>query len=282
LQDASSDAFAERHGGQWTRAAEDDRQDVQRLAGVLTAVALVAAAAGSVLYRAWTRPAPVERVHHIVAAVPPPATAPGLRIVATYPVGSGDAASPVGSSHAAGLARPVLASVVSSALPRGAAGLAAPTAPFGTAAAPRLPIASAGGADALAGVALMAAPAPVAPAAPAVAAPSVRPPDDSIRALLQRYEEAYDHRDARSAAALWPSLDRGALARAFAGLDRQDVEFDRCDIDASGAKGSAVCVGTVRYVPSVGRAVEKTDRITWTFALARSGEDWHIDGLSAR
>ena len=85
----------------------------------------------------------------------------------------------------------------------------------------------------------------------------------------------------RTAAALWPSLDQDALARAFAGLDRQDVHFDRCDIDASGARGSAVCVGTVRYVPSVGGATEKEDRITWTFDLARSGEDWRIAGLSA-
>ena len=76
--------------------------------------------------------------------------------------------------------------------------------------------------------------------------------------------------------------DRRALARAFASLDRQDVEFDRCDIDVAGTRGSAVCVGTVRYVPSVGRGVEKAGRITWTFDLARSGDDWRIAGLHAR
>ena len=118
-------------------------------------------------------------------------------------------------------------------------------------------------------------------AAPPVAAASYTR-DAGIRQLLQRYEDAYDHRDVRTAATLWPSLDQRALTRAFASLDRQDVSFDRCDIDASDERGSAVCVGTVRYVPTVGRGVEKEGRITWTFDLARSGDDWRIAGLRAR
>jgi hypothetical protein len=121
---------------------------------------------------------------------------------------------------------------------------------------------------------------PVEPA-PSNEAPGTDTPDAGIRSLLRRYEEAYDRRDAASAAALWPSLDEGALTRAFAGFDRQDVRFDRCDIDAFEARGSAVCVGTVRYLPSVRGAIEQEDPITWTFDLARSGEDWRIAGLSA-
>jgi hypothetical protein len=123
-----------------------------------------------------------------------------------------------------------------------------------------------------------------APAAPPMAEAARYTPAAGIRDLLQRYEDAYDHRDVQTAAALWPSLDQRALTRAFASLDRQDVSFDRCDIDVAAAaeRGSAVCVGTVRYVPSVGRGVEKAGRITWTFDLARSGEDWRITRLSAR
>jgi hypothetical protein len=124
---------------------------------------------------------------------------------------------------------------------------------------------------------------PVAPAAVPAAAPAARyTADVGIRNLLERYEAAYDHRDVQTAAALWPSLDRRALTRAFASLDSQDVSFDRCDIDASEERGSAVCVGTVRYVPSVGRGVEKEGRITWTFDVARAGEDWRITRLRAR
>ena len=55
-----------------------------------------------------------------------------------------------------------------------------------------------------------------------------------------------------------------------------------CNVDAAGARGSAVCVGTVRYRPAVGSGAERSDRITWTFDLARSGDAWQIDRLTAR
>ena len=121
---------------------------------------------------------------------------------------------------------------------------------------------------------------PVEPA-PSNEAPGGDAAVDGIHSLLRRYEEAYDRRDARSAAALWPTVDEGALTRAFAGFDRQDVRFNRCDIDAFEARGSAVCVGSVRYLPSVRGAIVQEDAITWTFDFARSGEHWRIIGLSA-
>jgi hypothetical protein len=275
LQDVASDTFAERHGDRSRRQAEEARQETQRLAGVLTAVAVIAGVAGWVLYRGMTRPAAIERVHHPApAAAPATATPPRLRIVATYPAEPIEApAASVPDSDS--VASPPVAAAPAAAMPDALA----PPAPLVATAPPGLPVAPAAGADALAGMAVVDAPAAV---TPPVALTGGRSSDDSIRTLLQRYEDAYDQRDVRTAAALWPSLDQRALARAFAGLDRQDVEFDRCDIEASEAKGSAICVGTVRYVPSVGRSVEKADRITWTFDLARSGEHWHIDGLTAQ
>ncbi|MEO5818906.1 MAG: hypothetical protein ABIT71_00250 [Vicinamibacteraceae bacterium] len=279
LQDAASDAFAARRGEM--AAGEDvdtSRDDAQRLAGVLTAVAFVAAAAGWMLYRATTQPVAIDRVHH-PATVSPPVSAPvsavappRLTVFATYPV-----AVSTPSRTSAGRARAIPAALTDAVA--GAtiadASLTAPALHLAAPAAPRVPVHRGASLDALAGVGVV-------PTPTAMTSTAAARSDAGIRTLLQRYEDAYDRRDVGTAAALWPSLDRRALSRAFAGLDRQDVHFDRCDIDADEARGSAVCVGTVRYVPSIGRAVEKEDRITWTFDLARSGVDWQIDGLSAR
>jgi hypothetical protein len=277
LQEASIEAFAARRGKVPPPHRQDSRHAAQRLAGVLTAASLVAAAAGWALYRAamtlqtveaGDRPSVVAPT--LVTKVPaaaPIARPPNITIVATYPVESADTPSADGESPAP---------------------LVAPAAPLEPEPAVVTTLTEA---SAVPGVDAVPVSLPLAPEAAELVAESVaavRPVstaharDAGIRQLLQRYEDAYDHRDVQTAATLWPSLDQRALTRAFASLDRQDVSFDRCDIDASEARGSAVCVGTVRYVRSVGRSVEKEGRITWTFDLTRSGEDWRIAGLRAR
>jgi hypothetical protein len=222
----------------------------QRLPGAITAAVIVAAVAGWVLYFAVTRPAPIVTVHHPAVAAPAPSSVPQrITIVATYPAEPVTApGAPEANVANAGVAAPPPAAPIAEAIPE--------TIPETIAA-------------------------PAAEPAAAESTPA-ETPDAGIRSLLQRYEDAYDRRDVKAAAALWPSLDQDALTLAFASLDRQDVHFDHCDIDATEARGTAVCVGTVRSVPSVGQPVEKEERITWTFALARPGEDWRIDGLSAR
>ena len=212
----------ERPQPQQKRTVEPAPMATRKLAAGLAASAIVAVAAGCVLYATMPRPVAVQTIHH---PAPPAATTPKppkIKIVATYPVDPD--------------------------------------------------------------------PSTVAPAAPETAAPTVEPTvvdpgtnttDAGIRSLLERYEEAYDRRDVRAAVELWPSADQGALTRAFTAPVRQNVHFDRCDIDASGARGSAVCVGTVRYVANIESGVEQDQRIAWTFDLARSGEDWRIAGLTA-
>jgi hypothetical protein len=179
---------------------------MQTLVAVLAASAIVAAAAGCVLYASLARPVPVavQKVHHQAPPAATTAPPPKIKIIATYPVEPD----------------------------------------------------------------------------PASAAPA-ESPDAGIRSLLARYEEGYDRRDVRAAVELWPSADQGALTRAFTAPVRQNVHFDRCDIDTFGARGSAVCVGTVRYVANIESGVEQDQRIAWTFDLARSGEDWRIAGLTA-
>jgi hypothetical protein len=258
LQDASRDVFAARRREPSPPRAERHRESTSTLIGVLAVSAIVAAVAGWVIYGTLSRPADVPVVHHPAPLVTTPAastaTPQRLTIVATYPV------EPASSNSAAPT-----------------------TSTMRAVDAPRVPVESVPLVlDNLASAGVPSAPAASADPSAAPPAPVAATNEAGIRDLLHRYEDAYDRRDVGTAAALWPSLDQGALARAFASLDRQDVRFDRCDIDASEARGSAVCVGTLRYVPSVGPAVEREDRITWTFDLARSGESWRIAGLSAR
>jgi hypothetical protein len=274
LQQASVEVFAHRHG----------QADAERVGGTLLRAVLVTAAAVLVgatswrLYRTTTTSVGVEAGDHLApaeapAAAPEVAAArrPDVTIIATYPV---DAPARAAEAPAAVEASPPAALPDTAEAAASANVSEVPHAPL---LAENVPLATAApiGTGALASTAVLPEPAPIAVAV-------AYSPDAGIRSLLQKYEDAYDHRDVRSAAVLWPSLDTRALTRAFAGLNRQDVSFDRCEIDAGAERGSAVCEGTVRYVPSVGRGVEKEARITWTFDVTRSGQDWRITRLSAR
>ena len=80
-----------------------------------------------------------------------------------------------------------------------------------------------------------------------------KPPDDTlVRRALQQYKSAYDALDARSAQAVWPVVNERALARAFDGLESQNVTFDACDVHVTGDLARALCRGTTRYVAKVG------------------------------
>jgi len=121
--------------------APERATDAKKLAGIVAASAIAAAAAGCVLYGSMSRPVPVRAVHHPappVVATPPP---PRITIVATYPVqpapsneapaslepALGDAAAaprPVGgidtprvATHAAPIEAPVEATVEGGAAP---------------------------------------------------------------------------------------------------------------------------------------------------------------------
>lgn len=117
---------------------------------------------------------------------------------------------------------------------------------------------------------------PVPPAAPAV----VRGETDrlAVRALLERYRGAYERLDANAAVETWPSVDRRALAKAFADLSSQTLRFDNCDIELAETRGVASCRGLASYVGRVGRRAELAER-QWTFMVRKSGDDWRIDSV---
>jgi hypothetical protein len=137
-----------------------------------------------------------------------------------------------------------------------------------------------------------------APAAPAVAvtAPGASPSEPSlivrpeatsvdesvgVRGVLARYERAYSSLDARAASAVWPGVDRGALARAFDGLASQRVSLQSCDVTVTGVAARASCSGTATWVPKVGGGARQAAR-RWDFELRKRGDEWEIERAVAR
>jgi len=126
------------------------------------------------------------------------------------------------------------------------------------------------------------------PRAPAVApvgrlseAPTTVPDADAVRQTLDHYVDAYKDLDVVAAAAVWPSVDRRALSRAFATLKSQGLVFDRCDVSVEGATASARCRGRIQYVRKVGTPVPRVASQQWLFKMRKVGAEWKIEAVNA-
>ena len=97
---------------------------------------------------------------------------------------------------------------------------------------------------------------------------------------LQRYRTAYDRLDARSARAVWPGVNEGALARAFSGLASQTLTFNACDVAVDGEVARATCRGTAKYIQG-GRSELRVEPRVWTFALRKRDSNWEIEDARA-
>lgn len=102
-----------------------------------------------------------------------------------------------------------------------------------------------------------------------------------IRAVLLRYENAYNRLDAKAASSVWPGVDQTALDRAFSGLISQKVSLGLCDITVLGDIGTASCAGKARWEPKVGGGLQTADR-HWDFQLRKTGEGWRIQEIRVR
>lgn len=118
------------------------------------------------------------------------------------------------------------------------------------------------------------------PPAPMAAVPPVKTNED-VRNVIERYRAAYEQLDAAAAQAVWPGVDRAALARAFDGLTSQRIEFDRCDIWRDAQAALASCAGRASYVPKVGSALNSVRR-EWHFRLRRRPGGWAIESAEVR
>jgi hypothetical protein len=128
-------------------------------------------------------------------------------------------------------------------------------------------------------------------AAVAAVTPPVKPPeavtppapdnDAAVRAVIQRYAQAFERRDANALRQIWPSMgDRYGRYKAsfdMASSIRMNVAVDSVQISSDGA--SAVVAGQVSqdYTPKGAKANSRSDRAV--FHLAKSNGVWVITSV---
>ena len=127
----------------------------------------------------------------------------------------------------------------------------------------------------------MAAEVPRAVVAPTSPAPPVIEDQAAVRETLDHYADAYAGMDVRATAAVWPSVDRRALTRAFATLKSQGLTFDSCNINVNDTSATAHCRGTVQFVRKIGSPTPLTAPQEWRFVMRKLGGTWTIDEVTA-
>jgi hypothetical protein len=100
--------------------------------------------------------------------------------------------------------------------------------------------------------------------------------------VLRSYQDSYNRMDTASIARMWPTVDTGALSRAFGTLAAQRLELDSCDLDFQSMRATAKCTGTLRYVPRVGDPTPRVVRKVWTIELQRAADQWQIAAVAVR
>ena len=123
-----------------------------------------------------------------------------------------------------------------------------------------------------------------APASSPVATPTsaARADESDVSQVLRQYARAYGQLDAGAARVVWPSVDERALARAFAGLESQNISFNDCEITVRGTTADAACRGQASYVGKIGSREMRTEPRQWQFELRRDGDAWKIESVEAR
>jgi len=133
-----------------------------------------------------------------------------------------------------------------------------------------------------------------APAAAIVAPPPVAAPPIAREVLsaaavdrqavlhtVNEYKQAYESMDVEATAAVWPSVDRRALARAYSTLKSQDLELQNCSISIDDAKATTRCRGTIEYVRRIGSPTPRTGYQDFVFTLRKLGSNWIIYDVAA-
>ena len=105
---------------------------------------------------------------------------------------------------------------------------------------------------------------------------------EAIYSIIGRYQSAFNELNASVAKAVWPSVDRKALGRAFDELETQELVFDGCQVEVADPRATASCRGRARYVPKVGSKNVRLEPRRWTFKLLNTSSGWIIDSVQSR
>ena len=103
----------------------------------------------------------------------------------------------------------------------------------------------------------------------------------AVLETLEHYADAFAGMDVQATAAIWPSVDRRALTRAFATLKSQGLTFNSCNIDVNAMSATAHCRGTVKFVRKIGNPTPLTAPQEWRFVMRKLGAAWMIDEVTA-
>jgi hypothetical protein len=107
-------------------------------------------------------------------------------------------------------------------------------------------------------------------------------PVAAVESLLTRYRAAFAALDVGAVEAVWPNVNPSELGAAFDQLQVQKLDFDACKIDVGGAKATAECWGTARFVPKVGSNSIRAESRHWTFYLVRANSSWIVERFESR
>ena len=123
-------------------------------------------------------------------------------------------------------------------------------------------------------------PAPLANPVPKPAAPAVSSgeSDADVLAVIQKYRQAFEHRDADALRQIWPSMGNlyNRYRQSFGGAASIQMQVDIVEVKM-GADGASATVKTVvrqEFTPKGGKSMSSKDETT--FRLAKSNGTWVI------
>jgi serine/threonine-protein kinase len=124
-------------------------------------------------------------------------------------------------------------------------------------------------------------PAPRQAEPPITAAEGASSPENAVRELVRRYQQAMEARSLDAIRRLWPGLSgvqEDALRREFQQARRIEIEVDDPRITLTGATGTVVFIRRYHITTVDGQRLDRNSRTT--MSVRRAGTDWLIDRVN--